>query len=1019
MKICSKCGNVFEGKFCNECGTPYSDEPKFEEAIISGAPQGADSAPDHALNQNDTAVPISDSVGDNGVSQKPKMSQDEIATLIAQLQQQYPQTKSQSATQVPGATVKIQQKFENFNTAHNNILAKVLRFLPAALNLIFGAFIMIFMACSAFNISLGSILISGYDLIGSIEDLIGNVEYSGLVGASVGAIFLVISGIAYLGIGSLKMIWSVKKPYYKNKALSIFSIALLFETFIMSCVMVGSINSLLVISSGASGALILTCSLIGGLIVISELVLNLTGCLDFMKPLYADALRVHMLQTQQKTSATYNSTVPPTQNYNMQSANSTLNGTSIPASEMQFKPAASANYYSENEITSNLSIACRNGAKGFRWIPAITSIITAAVMALLSTMPIGHYNPLIVATPFTLSVSIIGLISSVLFFLLGVYRLFKAYSDPYEKRPIVTMVQVALLWATSTCSTLNLLYWTKLTSMDNAIHIASLILTILCSLYLLCYIIGAIYQILVTKTYKRAAVIRSERGKLCRKPEKVTVKNKIVLIVMAVILIISASIAPIVSISLVSIRPKISNAYDNITIDNTEYEVIEALGEPYTRTENNLIYFSNNYAKLLDKIKKCKNPKDLLKYQAELATIKYDMLSITLGKYNYRVEKATYLKQIFVNQDKYLDKVETASMGENNDKDYYDVTTQSGHKEKALYDGKLRIVKFSNGELKALADTSFGDAVVTIGTEYLSNTMNFTLEYIDKATTITFQRSRNNYSEYLVDLTYANQHIEYDSAFMSSARAIIEYLNNMNKTVRLTYYEQNMELYKELALAVNIIELRDTNSNLVLNIDKTEKDKIKVTPSGNIYYPIQNSFITTFEELLGNYSSTNIVLTNYINNIDKIMKFIDEFDIDNDNYYGNGNALYDNSSTPRGLIKYITNYSDKVINLSNLPYRCTIKSNCFNTSSEVKINLNSDTVQKIDSYAFGEAGSSRNVFLYTNSASLANNFNQSNLYGVKTVAIAEGLEASAYLSQNFSLTGTTYYNGTTYNVYTY
>lgn len=110
------------------------------------------------------------------------------------------------------------EKIENFNTAKKGIIARVLRYLPASLNLIFGALIMSFLALPAVGGMFAMLTPQpGYALIGdfSIPD------------ASVGVIFLLICGIAYLGLGGLKMLWAYKKPFYKNNMVSAISVALM------------------------------------------------------------------------------------------------------------------------------------------------------------------------------------------------------------------------------------------------------------------------------------------------------------------------------------------------------------------------------------------------------------------------------------------------------------------------------------------------------------------------------------------------------------------------------------------------------------------------------------------------------------------------------------------------------------------------------------------------------------------------------------------------------------------------
>ena len=143
--------------------------------------------------------------------------------------------------------------------------------LPAALPIFWGVLILLFLTASAADFG-GFSVATGYGAMG------GELG----VGAAIGAVMCLILALAFVGVGIFRIILAAKAPHYIPKFVIPLQLSLYGAVFLMSCVMIGSINTEMggMGGSGPAGNCILAFTIIGAIFVAAGIFLFRGGLVN-------------------------------------------------------------------------------------------------------------------------------------------------------------------------------------------------------------------------------------------------------------------------------------------------------------------------------------------------------------------------------------------------------------------------------------------------------------------------------------------------------------------------------------------------------------------------------------------------------------------------------------------------------------------------------------------------------------------------------------------------------------------
>ena len=699
---CKNCGNECAvGKFCNQCGAllPVEEEVKSAEAAPAQAPQStqaearpepeqaaeqaapavqAESAPSEAAPEQEAPaaetaeVPAAETpvqeepLKETPAAEAPVQEEPVKEVPAAEAPVQEEPVKEVSAAETPAAeqpapvqTIPVAAPVQTAPSAApvaaapagNDIKGKIREicgkvkakmgekaykgvglWVPAILPAFWGLLIILFLAADGVNAG-GFIRDSGYGVMGGM--------YGG--GAAFGAVMCLLIGLAYIGLGVFRIVLAVKKPYLTPKFVVPTQLGLYGALFLMSCVMVGSINTYMGgAHSGPAGNCILAFTIIGAIFVAAGILLFKFGCVDELIELRKNAAaeyaeeRKKKLAEQAAAQAAAQSAAASAAMAAMQ-----LAASADPAKSMGEGAAAvpqvvyvqgDAKPSMEDELFGKIPM--KKKIINYRWSGAVASLVAVLFIAIAGVLPLseirggGAYSGFsFVYTTFVMlaenayysageyALSILFLVLELAAFalcaLFAFLHLRIAIKQPYTQHPIFGMFH---LWFTTIAAGLMtyMVVWSGIIdsySSDIGYIISAIIALILLAVVLAGCMFGVILYIVCARTDENRYLIKKKRLQLRDDPSSDTAgikSRKKFAIAVAVI----ALVAFILSVAMPAMKSSNRGFDPNVAISfrvgESYYDIVDALGEPYsvnTTSDNGKVayWYSKSYTDVMGK----------------------------------------------------------------------------------------------------------------------------------------------------------------------------------------------------------------------------------------------------------------------------------------------------------------------------------------------------------------------------------------------------------------------------------
>lgn len=262
----------------------------------------------------------------------------------------------------------------------------------------------------------------------------------------------------------------------------------------------------------------------------------------------------------------------------------------------------------------------------YRYWPALSSIIASLFLLLLPLIPVGNKSAIVNADLEIVLFSVFGVLSAFGYFACGVYRLFKAVKDPFEKCPIVTIVQGLLLILDAVMFAFIIAYGYVPNDPISLWITISVAITV--GIVVLVYVILAVSFYMVSNTYKRRVITEKFRRELKHVPQEFSKGKKLLILVTGIIMVVTVILASVISAT-VGTSQVAKNMPEAIDIGATHEEAERILGEPHLVDGNVWYYYTNNYYLVYKKIVAAENQgKDTAELREQLSKIEYSQLQI-------------------------------------------------------------------------------------------------------------------------------------------------------------------------------------------------------------------------------------------------------------------------------------------------------------------------------------------------------------------------------------------------------
>lgn len=262
----------------------------------------------------------------------------------------------------------------------------------------------------------------------------------------------------------------------------------------------------------------------------------------------------------------------------------------------------------------------------YRYWPALSSVLASLFLLLLPLIPVGNKSAIVNADLEVVLYSLFGVLSAFGYFGCGIYRMFKAVKDPFEKCPMCTLIQMFLIVLDVVMFSLIIAYgYVPNDPVSLGITIA---VAIIVALVVAVYLILTTCQYMVSNTFKRRVIAEKFRRELKTVPQEFSKGKKLFILVtgtfMAVIVILASTISVAVGSS--QINSEMPTVLD---MGATHEEAIRILGEPHLIEDNTWYYYTNNYYLSYKKIIAAeKQGKDTKALREELSKMEYSQLQI-------------------------------------------------------------------------------------------------------------------------------------------------------------------------------------------------------------------------------------------------------------------------------------------------------------------------------------------------------------------------------------------------------
>ena len=533
--------------------------------------------------------------------------------------------------------------------------------LPAALPIFWGVLILLFLTASAADFG-GFSVATGYGAMG------GELG----VGAAIGAVMCLIIALAFVGVGILRIILAAKAPHYIPKFVIPLQLSLYGALFLMSCVMIGSINTEMggLGGSGPAGNCILAFTIIGAIFVAVGIFLFRGGLVnELVAERRAAALKFKEEQAARKASSlgavVASAAVLPA------AAVAAGAGNAAPGAQIVYVRSEGGEAM-EDKLFGSIPVSKK--IIKYRWSGALASIISVLFIAVAGVLPLYSVNGAsysafsfvysmfaalgestsqasdmgsTVGYSWLMMLSVLPLALSFIFALL---HMMFAVKDPYSQHPVFGMFH---LWFTMAATGFTMYVVLSgimaAVSLDQVANFAAgIIAMILLGVVAIGGMIGVPFYIVCARTDENRYLIKKRRLQLKEDPslDKGKVKtHKIFTLVVAVLAVVLFIISACMPLMVVTGKGMNTSTAKSISVGSSYSEVVATLGEPYGSDYSGgntyAYWYSKNYLNLLkeaedleeemenlgfedwDRIEEIEKRLDELSKEAESMDIKY------------------------------------------------------------------------------------------------------------------------------------------------------------------------------------------------------------------------------------------------------------------------------------------------------------------------------------------------------------------------------------------------------------
>ena len=470
---------------------------------------------------------------------------------------------------------------------------------PAVLPVVWGVLIMLFLAASGVSVD-GFSFGSGYDVMSG--------SFGG--GAAFGAVMCLLIALAYIGIGIFRIVLAVKKPYFTPKFVVPTQLALYGLLFLMSCVMVGSVNTVMGGAySGPAGNCVLAFTLLGAFFVAAGILLFRFGCVDELVQARKTAAAEYAEERKNKIAAAQAAAAAAANAAQAAAAagaaavSAGAAGASAQVVYVQGKSEPSM----EDKLFGDLPVGKK--IENYRWSGAVASLVAVLFIAIAGVMPLikystggsyagfsfvysffdglfGDYSDYYYSTGVVVGNGIFFVLELLPFALCALFafvHLLIAIRQPYTQHPIFGMFQ----WLSTVSAAGFMMYIVVFNGIyyGNSDYIASTIIAmILLSVVLAGCIFGAPLYIICARTDQNRYAIKKKRLEIKENPESDksnATPRKIFAVVVAVIALVTFILSVCMPLMVGSDRGMDTDTARSLTPGTSYSRVVEQLGEPY------------------------------------------------------------------------------------------------------------------------------------------------------------------------------------------------------------------------------------------------------------------------------------------------------------------------------------------------------------------------------------------------------------------------------------------------------
>ena len=489
--------------------------------------------------------------------------------------------------------------------------------LPAALPIFWGVLILLFLTASAADFG-GFSVATGYGAMG------GELG----VGAAIGAVMCLIIALAFVGVGIFRIILAAKAPHYIPKFVIPLQLSLYGAVFLMSCVMIGSINTEMggMGGSGPAGNCILAFTIIGAIFVAAGIFLFRGGLVnELVAERRAAALKFKEEKAARKAASlgavAASAAVLPA------AAVAAGAGNAAPGAQIVYVRSEGGEAM-EDKLFGSIPVSKK--IIKYRWSGALASIISVLFIAVAGVLPLYSvngasysafsfvYSMFAALGESTSQASDMGAVEYswlmpavlplALSFIFALLHMMFAVKDPYSQHPVFGIFH---LWFTMAATgftmyfvLIGIMAAEMLDQMAN--FAAGIIAMILLGVVAIGSMIGVPFYIVCARTDENRYLIKKRRLQLKEDPslDKGKVKtHKIFTLVVAVLAVVLFLISACMPLMVVTGKGMNTSTAKSISVGSSYSEVVATLGEPYESNYSGsytfAYWYSKNYLNLL------------------------------------------------------------------------------------------------------------------------------------------------------------------------------------------------------------------------------------------------------------------------------------------------------------------------------------------------------------------------------------------------------------------------------------